>query len=92
MIKNITLRVKRKISAFLREDKGAISKQSILAVGTFITTIAASSLLSLKEVKAGNIQLTVTGDGASKTVTASHAHHASHSSHNSHNSVSCSCY
>lgn len=86
--KDIIPRLRKKVSSFVKEEKGTISKQSMMALGTFVGTIAASGLFSTKEVEAGTISITTTIDDVNVQVTASHSHHASHSSHGSHGSHS----
>lgn len=80
MANKIIPKVRKKISSFIKDEKGSISKQSLLSLGTFVGTIAVSSLFAVKDVKSGVAQ----GDADEMTV--SHSHHGSHSSHSSHSS------
>ena len=86
--KDLIPRLKKKVSSFLKEEKGTISKQSMVSIGTFVGTIAASMLLASKDAEAGSITLASTDDGVTSAVTGSHSHHSSHSSHSSHSNHS----
>jgi hypothetical protein len=84
---DIIPKIKKKVSAFVKEEKGSISKQSMLSIGSLLSSIAAAGIV-LKEVEAGAISISSTDDGVSAQVTGSHSHHSSHSSHGSHSSHS----
>ncbi len=45
--------IKKKVSSFLRSEEGKISKQSLLAMGAFLSTAAFSFLALAKAAKAG---------------------------------------
>jgi hypothetical protein len=78
--------IKKKISSFINDEEGKISKQSLFALGTFIGSAAIASVLSSKNTAANDISLTNSTVGNTITATASHTHHGSHSSHGSHGS------
>lgn len=81
-------KIKKKLSSFVNEEKGTISKQSVLSIGALVGAITASQILSSKNVEAGSITLTSTDDGTVAKVTGSHSHHSSHSSHSTHSTHS----
>jgi len=83
MVKEKLPKIKKEVLAFLKDESGKISKQSIMTVGALVGVSAISSMLQAKEVKAGSISLTEESPGVVK---AEHSHHASHSSHSSHGS------
>jgi len=85
--KDVIPKLRKKLSSFMKGEKGTISKQSMVTIGAFVGTIAASGLFSTKDVEAGSIGLTITEDGVHAQVSASHSHHASHASHSSHSSA-----
>lgn len=73
-------KVTKKLSSFIKDEKGSISKQSLLSLGTFVGTVAVSSIFAAKDAHSG-----VAGGDADE-MTVSHSHHGSHSSHSSHSS------
>ncbi|UCG95301.1 MAG: hypothetical protein JSV92_04645 [archaeon] len=79
--------IKRRIYNFLIEEKGSISKQKALSLGSFLGT--ASILSLLPEVAATHTNVfKVSWVSATGTIQGTHAHHASHASHGSHSSHS----
>lgn len=62
--------LKKKISSYLKSEKGKISKQSMLTVGSVIGTAAIVGALGAKDASA---ETTITGEGG--TVTATHTHY-----------------
>lgn len=85
---DIIPRIKKKVSAFMREEKGTISKQSMASMGTFVGTIIASGILSSKEAEGNAITLSTSDDGVNVKATGSHSHHSSHSAHSNHSNHS----
>lgn len=84
-------KIKKKIGSYLLSEEGKISKQNLLALGSFLGTAALSSLLLSGEASAvdsntvyhtNNLGLSYSAG----TATATHTHHASHGSHASHSS------
>lgn len=73
-------RIKKRINAFLVGEEGKISKQSLLAIGTALGTVALSNAAKAYDHGGGGIYYTT---GSYKI---SHGHHASHSAHSSHSS------
>ncbi|MBT5492359.1 hypothetical protein HOK00_09080, partial [bacterium] len=57
MKKNILPKIKKKISSFIMEEEGKISKQSIFALGTMIGSAAIASVLSSKKAEANQIAI-----------------------------------
>jgi len=85
--KDIIPKLKKNINSFIKDEHGKISKQSLVSIGAFISAVVASSLLSTKDIEAGNVELEVYGDNVSiANVTATHSHHFSHSTHSTHSS------
>jgi len=85
MLKKFLPRFKKKISSFLSEEDGRISKQSLLAISAFLATGALSTIFSATSVKASvthSNDLSLTHSGANAV--GIHQHHSSHSSHASH--------
>ena len=80
-------KIKKKISSFVMEEEGKISKQSLFTLGAFIGSAAIAAVLASKKVDAtSTITLGSSATDTQVTVTAAHTHHASHSSHGSHGS------
>lgn len=80
-------KLKKKMSNYLLSEEGKISKQSLLAMGTFLGGAAIGLSLSAEEISAGTSHgndLSISYD--SEVAYSTHAHHASHSSHSSHSS------
>ncbi len=61
------------ISSFIREEKGKISKHSLIVMGAIVGSAAAAALLS-KSAIAGPVSVTKSGSGTAWTVTASVTH------------------
>jgi len=85
--KDLIPSLKKKASSFMKEERGTISKQSLMSVGAAVSAIAAAGLLA-KEADAAAISISSSDDGVNVVATASHSHHSSHSSHGSHGSHS----
>ncbi len=75
--------IKRKISSYLTAEDGKITKESLLTVGAFVTSAAASAALLSKTVSAGHTNhpthdndLAV--DYKQDTAIGKHSHHGSH--------------
>ena len=93
-MKNKIPKLKKKINAFLVEEEGKISKQSLLKTGILLTTAAVGTAVAAKKVSAlhtsGGTQvfhdngMAIRSTGHS--VSANHGHHGSHASHGSHSS------
>jgi hypothetical protein len=80
-------KVKKKITGFLLSEEGRMPKQSIMALGSLISSAVIGGILATKSAGAQTAHVnSLTIDYTSPTATASHTHHASHSSHNSHSS------
>ncbi|MEM0360627.1 MAG: hypothetical protein QXK06_04815 [Candidatus Diapherotrites archaeon] len=80
-IKNRLPEIKRKVSSFLIEEKGGISKFKMISIGAFLGSISILNLLPEVEAAHSNYFSVSWNAG---NVTAKHGHHASHSSHSSH--------
>ncbi len=65
--------LKREISAFIREEKGKISKHSLMMMGAIVGSAAAAALVS-RDAIAGSVSVTKTGTGTAWTVAASVTH------------------
>ena len=76
-------KIKKKISSFLVEEKGGISKHKMITVGAFLGSISLLNLLPEVQAAHSNYFNVSWNSG---NITAEHGHHASHSSHSSHSS------
>lgn len=74
-------KIKKKIYAFLVQEKGNISRQKALTLGAFLS---AASILSLLPTVAATHTNSFNVSWDSGVITAEHGHHASHASHSSH--------
>ena len=85
--------IKKKVSSYLLNEDGKISKQSLVAIGSLVTG-AAISLMSRDAAAHSNYvshdanSLSVRYAPTDATVTGNHGHHSSHHSHSSHSSHS----
>ncbi|MFH1849272.1 MAG: hypothetical protein ABH879_03735 [archaeon] len=64
-------RIKKKLAAYVKSEKGKISKQSMVTVGAFIGTAAVAAALASKSVKAGVVTVAKSGN----TAVGSHTHY-----------------
>ena len=76
-------KIKKKISTYVKNEDGKIAKQSIIALGAFLGSALASTILTAPDVKAYSYYthanaLDIKYDGVA---TGTHSNHASHSSH-----------
>ena len=57
-------KIKKKVTSFLLSEEGKISKQSMLAMGSFLTSVAVGSILASKDAAADhNHSLSASWDG-----------------------------
>jgi len=89
MKEDVFPQIKKSVTSFMKDESGSISKQSAISIGTLVSAIAASSLMT-KDVDAGSITLTSADDGVTAKITASHSHHANHGNHSNHSNHSSS--
>jgi hypothetical protein len=80
-------KIKKKISSYLKAEEGKITKESVLTVGAFITSAAASAALLSKTVNAATGHTSVEGGQHGNDVdlgytndvaVGNHTHHGSH--------------
>ncbi len=76
-------KISKKISSYLVEERGGISKHKMISIGAFLGSISLLNLLP--DVQAAHSNYFSVGWN-SGTLTAKHGHHASHASHSSHGS------
>ena len=74
-------KIKKKLTSFLTEEEGKISKQSLLSLGSFLSAAVIGGILATKDAAAAthsnSISVSYSGDLGS----GSHAHHSSHANH-----------
>ena len=79
-------KIKKKLTSFLTEEEGKISKQSLLSLGSFLSAAVIGGILATKDAAAAthsnSISVSYSGDLGS----GSHAHHSSHANHANHSS------
>ena len=82
--------IKKKISSYLSSEDGKITKESLLTVGAFVTSAAASAALLSKSVSAGHTNtpthqndLDMNYAQQSETAVGKHTHHGSHNNQHS---------
>ena len=80
-------KLKKKISAFLVNEEGKISKESLLKAGTMLSAVALGSALAVNNANAEIIHSnSLSVSYSTLTAAGTHGHHASHASHSSHGS------
>ncbi len=73
MSKKALPRIRKKLSNYIKSEKGKISKQSMVSVGAFIGTAAIASSLASKNAKAGDV--TGSYNSGTGTLTGEHDHY-----------------
>ena len=87
-MKNPIPKIKKKIASFVKDEKGSITKQNILTMGTIVSSATLISIVNSRDAEAGAVTVTTSDNANWGTSTVSHAHHANHGSHSSHASHS----
>jgi hypothetical protein len=77
--------IKSKITSFVLSEKGKISKQSLISLGSFMSAAVIGGILMSREGAANHTNSISTGY-TSPNAWGEHSHHASHVSHSSHGS------
>jgi hypothetical protein len=88
--KNAFPEIKKKISSYLTLEDGKITKESIMTIGAFVTSAAASAALLAKTASAGHTNKPLHGNTVevrynqeSEAAIGKHSHHGSHTNQHS---------
>jgi len=76
-------KIKKKVTGFLLSEEGKIPKQSLVALGSFLSAAVIGGVIATKEAAADHSNSFDVGYSGN-TASATHVHHANHSSHGSH--------
>ena len=79
-------KIKKKITSFLLEEEGKISKHSLLSLGSFISAAVIGGILATKEAAAVHTNTLDVGYSGG-TATGTHTHHQSGAGY----STACAC-
>jgi hypothetical protein len=89
MVKDIFPKFKKKISDFVSQEEGKITKQSALALGAFVFGAVVSSIKNVEAHHShGNSYNSWAWNSGNGDFSVKHAHHSSHSTHSTHGSHS----
>ena len=64
--------IKKEISAFMRDEKGQISKHALIVMGAFVGSAAVAALFSAKNVRSAAVSISSSSSGTTATITAGH--------------------